>query len=142
MYPGSGLQPKANMNKTLISLRATLCASVIFGATVSASQEAYDPMRPAGNPLVPGAPTQKPTAPAVVLDPELGNLPVGPGAEDTYYQCVACHSTAIIRQQRLTDERWDYLWTWMIEEQGMYEPDEETMDLILAYLKTHFSSER
>lgn len=99
-------------------------------------------MRPAANPLMPGASAPSPDATDVELDPELGNLPVGPGAEDTYYQCIACHSTAIIRQQRLTDERWDYLWTWMVEEQGMYEPDEETRDLILTYLKTHFSSER
>ncbi|MCZ7676503.1 MAG: cytochrome C-552 [Roseovarius sp.] len=130
------------MNKTLISLRAALCASAVIGATVSVSQEAYDPMRPAGNPLVPGASTQTPAAPAAEPDPELGNLPAGPGAEDTYYQCVACHSTAIIRQQRLSDERWDYLWKWMVEEQGMFEPDEETRDSILTYLKTHFSSER
>ncbi|MBZ0123397.1 MAG: cytochrome C-552 [Roseovarius sp.] len=130
------------MNKTPIFLRAALCASAIFGATMSAAQEGYDPMRPAGNPLVPGTSAQTPAAPAAAPDPELGNLPAGPGAEETYYQCVACHSTAIIRQQRLTDERWDYLWTWMVEEQGMFEPDEETRQLILTYLKTHFSSER
>ena len=75
-------------------------------------------------------------------DPDLGNLPAGPGAEETYYTCVACHSTAIILQQEITDERWDYLWHWMIEEQGMIEPDEETKELILSYLKHNFSSER
>lgn len=130
------------MNKKLMSLRAVLCASVLCGATASIAQEAYDPMRAVANPLVPETPAQAATAPLVEPDPELGNLPVGPGAEDTYYQCVACHSTAIIRQQSLTDERWDYLWTWMVDDQGMYEPEEETKDLILTYLKTHFSSER
>lgn len=75
-------------------------------------------------------------------NPEFGDLPDGPGAEETYYQCVACHSTAIIRQQRVTDARWDYLWQWMVEAQGMVEPDEETKRVILAYLKQHFSSER
>ncbi len=130
------------MNKAMKSLCAALCASVLSIATVSVSQEAYDPMRPAGNPLLPGASVQTPDAPAAELDTELGNLPVGPGAEETYYQCIACHSTAIIRQQRLSDERWDYLWTWMVKDQGMYEPDEETKDVILTYLKTHFSSER
>ena len=77
-----------------------------------------------------------------VPNPELGDLPDGPGAEETYYQCVACHSTAIIRQQRVTDARWDYLWNWMVEAQGMVEPDDETKDVILGYLKQHFSSER
>ncbi|WP_085310845.1 cytochrome C-552 [Planktotalea arctica] len=128
------------MNKQPISLRVLLCATIAFGATGASSQEAYDPMRPTVNPLGPAASIT--TAPAAELDPELGNLPVGLGAEDTYYQCIACHSTAIIRQQHLTDQRWDYLWTWMIEDQGMYEPDDETRDVILEYLKTHFSSER
>ena len=73
---------------------------------------------------------------------EFGGLPDGPGAEDTYYQCVACHSTDIIRQQRVTDLRWDEMWNWMVEKQGMVEPDDETKQVILTYLKTHFSSER
>lgn len=133
------------MNFRSAFLRAALCAHLGLGATVSIAQEAYDPMRPAANPLNPLAPAMSNSAAPeaeVELDPELGNLPVGPGAEETYYQCIACHSTAIIRQQSLTDERWDYLWTWMVEEQNMYEPDDETKDLILTYLKTHFSSER
>ncbi|QYX57156.1 cytochrome C-552 [Roseovarius sp. SCSIO 43702] len=131
------------MKKTPTVLRATLCATALLIATAGHAQDAYDPMRPAANPLAPAAgATPEPETPEAEPDPELGNLPAGPGAEETYYQCVACHSTAIIRQQRLSDERWDYLWTWMIEDQGMVEPDEETKELILTYLKTHFSSER
>jgi hypothetical protein len=75
-------------------------------------------------------------------NPELGGLPVAPGAEDTYYLCSACHSVALIKQQSLSDARWDYLWNWMIEEQGMPDQDAETKDSILSYLKTYFSSER
>lgn len=73
---------------------------------------------------------------------EFGGLPDGPGAEETYYQCVACHSTEIIKQQRVTDKRWDELWIWMRDSQGMVEPDAETKTAILAYVKQHFSSER
>ena len=130
------------MNNKMIFLRTTLCVTLMFGSTTAMAQEVYDPMRPAVNPLAPATANPVTDTPVVELDSELGNLPVGPGAEDTYYQCIACHSTAIIRQQRLSDARWDYLWTWMIEDQGMYEPDDETKDLILTYLKTHFSSER
>lgn len=75
-------------------------------------------------------------------NPELGGLPDGKGAEETFYQCTACHSTEIIKQQRVTDARWDDLWKWMVEAQGMYEPDPEEKTLILGYLKTHFSSQR
>jgi hypothetical protein len=130
------------VNKTLTGIGAGLCVSLVLAASSAPAQQVYDPMRPAVNPLAPlaGGPTVQGSQ--AELDPELGNLPIGPGAEDTYYQCVACHSTAIIRQQRLTDDRWDYLWTWMIKEQGMQEPDPEIAELILTYLKTHFSSER
>lgn len=99
-----------------------------------------DPMAAAGDPH-----TRAATQTAAVQgnpNPELGDLPNGPGAEETYYQCVACHSTSIIRQQRVTDARWNYLWDWMVEAQGMVEPDDETKGVILGYLKQHFSSER
>lgn len=101
---------------------------------------AYDPMAAASRPQ--GAAVGTMAEADGSANPELGGLPNGSGAEETYYQCVACHSTAIIKQQRITDARWDDLWHWMVEEQGMVEPDDETKALILGYLKQHFSSER
>jgi hypothetical protein len=74
-------------------------------------------------------------------DPDFGNLPVGPGLEDVYYTCTVCHSAQTFAQQRLTDERWAYLWEWMIREQGMPDWGMERRESILAYLTTHFSSE-
>ena len=93
-------------------------------------------------PTMPGAPGGPRSGPGVELDPELGNLPDTPGIEDTFYLCSACHSISIVRQQRIADARWDYLWTWMVEKQGMPEQDPETKERILSYLKRHFSSER
>ncbi len=78
----------------------------------------------------------------VQRDPEFDNLPVGPGMEETFYSCTACHSSQTFQQMRLTDARWEYLWSWMIEEQGMPDYGEETRVVILDYLKEHFSSER
>ncbi|SEL36313.1 cytochrome c [Roseovarius nanhaiticus] len=130
------------MTYTTATPRAALLA---LGLCAASAAQAYDPMAPAANPLTPAAPPAAPQAEArqtAAPDPELGMLPKGDGAEATYYQCIACHSTAIIRQQHLTDARWDYLWTWMVEDQGMSEPDEETKEQILSYLKKHFSSER
>ena len=145
----------------LTMIICAVAATALLTAGAATAQQPYDPMAaliraPAYDALHPpgSAPAGeiRPDAPAELApqtaaadgtpDPELGGLPSGPGAEDTYYQCVACHSTAIIKQQRVTDARWDYLWHWMIEEQGMIEPDEESKDIILAYLKAHFSSER
>ncbi|HEY9551973.1 hypothetical protein [Allosphingosinicella sp.] len=105
----------------------------------------YDPMAPPSNPqrFDPMRPN-RPNAPAqegsdVALNPEYGNLPDTPGVEDTFYLCSACHSLAIIKQQRVPPRRWDYLWNWMIEKQGMPEQDVETKQAILTYLKRHFS---
>lgn len=78
----------------------------------------------------------------VARDPEFDNLPISPGMEDTYYSCTGCHSAQTFMQMRLTDARWDYLWGWMIKEQGMPDYGEEMREVILGYLKTHFSSER
>lgn len=132
------------MAKLSVLGAGVLCLGLTVAASVSLAQQAIDPMRPAINPMAPATPMAGPEYddPVAVPNPEFDNLPDGPGAEDTYYQCIACHSTAIIRQQHLSDARWDYLWTWMVEEQGMYEPDDETREIILNYLKTHFSSER
>jgi hypothetical protein len=102
----------------------------------SGATSGYDPMRPRG-----GA-TAEPSEPAPPGNPELGGIPDAPGAEETFYLCSACHSIAMVTQQRLTDQRWDYLWDWMIRVQGMPEQDEETRQAILGYLKTHFSAER
>ncbi len=126
-------------------------SALLLGAGLAFAEANLDPMetlraRPAGsNPLDPM--TALSASASSAKEAEAGNadfegLPDGPGAEETYYQCVACHSTEIIKQQRVTDLRWDELWDWMAKSQGMVEPDEETKAVILAYLKQHFSSER
>lgn len=120
------------------SMGGCLAAATIFLNVPFAVAQAYDPMAAAHTPPAVTQEGEK----AIELNPELGNLPDTEGAEETYYQCIACHSTAIIKQQHISDERWDYLWSWMIEDQGMYEPEDETKEIILAYLKQHFSSER
>lgn len=112
--------------------------TLLFGVAVAGAGQVFDPMR-----AVQGTAAITPdTGPAVALNPEFDNLPDTPGVENTYYTCAACHSTAIIKQQRISDARWDYLWKWMVEDQGMAEPDEETKLEIMSYLKKHFSSER
>ena len=79
---------------------------------------------------------------SIARDPDLGNLPISPGIEDTYFSCTGCHSAQTFAQMRLTDERWEYLWDWMIEEQGMPDYGDEARTVIIAYLQEHFSSER
>lgn len=151
------------MPLTSILRRAGLpgfAAFLVFGGSVAISVPAAfgqntlpDPMAPNPviqspmgqgfaplNPLTVNPATRE--ASTVPLNPDFGNLPDAPGMEDTYYSCTACHSTATFAAQRLTDERWEYLWGWMITDQGMADYGDELRTDILAYLQTHFSSER
>lgn len=130
----------------------TICAALMLGLAAGGvlAQSRPDPMRmvaaqntpvSAIDPMVAlRAPTGQPKDGPAASE-EFGGMPDAPGAEDTFYQCTACHSTEIIKQQRITDARWDDLWVWMIEKQGMIDADPETKDLIMNYLKTYFSSE-
>ena len=65
-------------------------------------------------------------------------LPAGIGREEVFYTCQACHSLKTVTQQKLSRDVWDETLDWMIDEQGMDEPDEATRTLILDYLAIHF----
>ncbi|HSN93364.1 MAG TPA: hypothetical protein VLS93_19190, partial [Anaeromyxobacteraceae bacterium] len=64
--------------------------------------------------------------------------PAGPGQVETGQLCGACHSLAIVKQQRLSRARWDRLLDWMVEEQGMAAQPPDRRALILDYLAAHF----
>ncbi|WP_415183872.1 cytochrome C-552 [Phaeovulum sp.] len=113
-----------------------LATAILLLGAASVFAQTYDPMAAARKPARSLLGAENAAAP----NPEFGGLPDSAGAEETFYQCTACHSTEIIKQQHLTDARWDYLWDWMVKEQGMVEPDEETKELILSYLKGNFSA--
>ena len=66
-------------------------------------------------------------------------LPVGPGREEVFYVCQACHSLAIVKQQGLDRDTWDEILVWMVEEQAMDPLDPEERKIILDYLGTYFS---
>jgi cytochrome c len=73
--------------------------------------------------------------------PDFGpDWPAGPGQAETGVLCNACHSLAIVKQQRLSRDVWDKLLDWMVEEQGMAEQTPERRLLILDYLAAHFGS--
>lgn len=149
-----------SINATFPGAPAALAALLLLvpgGTPALAQSEIPDPMS-IPNPMMPnpgqpmspmsvapmqplGGPGAQPET-AVARHPEYADLPIGPGLEDTFYTCTACHSAQTFAQQRLTDERWAYLWNWMIREQGMPDYGEEVRATILEYLTTHFSSER
>ena len=68
-------------------------------------------------------------------------LPAGPGREEVFYRCQACHSLAIVKQQGLDRESWDESLVWMVEEQEMEPLDPEEGKLVLDYLATHYGAD-
>ena len=73
-----------------------------------------------------------------VEEEDWGGLPPGPGQEDVYYTCQACHSLRIVVQQGLTRHSWEETLAWMVEEQGMPELEPETEAIILDYLAKYY----
>jgi mono/diheme cytochrome c family protein len=69
-------------------------------------------------------------------------LPEGPGRDETFFACVACHNTAIIRAQGMTRERWDETLSWMVERHNMPNYEGEERKVILDYLARHFPPRR
>ena len=66
-------------------------------------------------------------------------LPPGPGREDVFYRCNACHSLMIVKQQGLSRDAWDESLEWMVDEQGMSPiEDESARNRILEYLSANF----
>lgn len=70
---------------------------------------------------------------------EFGGFPPGRGQAEAFATCTACHSTAIVRQQRQTREGWDEIITWMQDEKGMWQLEPPMRELILNYLAEHYN---
>jgi len=81
------------------------------------------------------------TSAAATPQPDFGpDWPAGPGQMETGALCNACHSLAIVKQQRLSRGVWDKLLDWMVAEQGMAAQTPERRLLILDYLAAHFGA--
>jgi hypothetical protein len=65
-------------------------------------------------------------------------LPAGPGRDETFYTCIACHGTAVIRRSRLTREGWDELMDWMTEKHGMPRLEGTDRRVVVDYLARVF----
>ncbi len=68
-------------------------------------------------------------------------LPAGPGREEVFYKCQACHSLAIVKQQGLNRDSWEESLVWMVEEQEMERLEADERNLVLDYLSKHFGRE-
>ena len=64
------------------------------------------------------------------------SLPNGPNRKVVEETCTACHSAAIILQNRMNRTRWDETITWMQEKQGLMALSPQARKQILDYLET------
>ena len=72
---------------------------------------------------------------------EWQGLPEGEGREEVYFNCIACHSTAIVQQQRMNQTVWQRTLTRMVEEMGMPALPEDEHELVIEYLVEHFGQD-
>jgi hypothetical protein len=79
--------------------------------------------------------------PANAQEDDYKLLPEGEGRDEVYAICGGCHSIKMVIQQGLPRDRWNYLFDWMVEEQGMAELDMETRTTLLNYLDRHFNTD-
>jgi cytochrome c len=77
-------------------------------------------------------------ASAPAQEEDFEGLPPGPGREEVFYLCAACHSLRLVTQQGLPRDRWDELLVWMTEKQGMPQIDGAERGLVLDYLAEHY----
>ena len=75
---------------------------------------------------------------AVAQEENFGGLTEGPGREEVFYACDACHSIRLVTQQRLSRPRWDQLLDWMVAEQGMAQLTADERRVILDYLAANY----
>ena len=77
---------------------------------------------------------------AMALEPDV--FPAGPGRDETFYLCVACHGPELVQQPGLSREHWDETLTFMTQRHGMPAPDATERELIVDYLARTFPPRR
>lgn len=87
------------------------------------------------------APFSLPVQAQDAAPPDINELPAGPGREEVFYNCYACHSFMIIKRQRLAATRWDELMDWMAERHGMPPLGPEDRKAIVSYLAKNFGQD-
>jgi hypothetical protein len=65
-------------------------------------------------------------------------FPPGPGRDETFYTCTACHNFKLVAQQGLNRRQWDDSLTWMTEKQGMPPLEGKEREVVLDYLEASF----
>jgi hypothetical protein len=66
------------------------------------------------------------------------DFPAGPGRDDTFYSCTACHGFKLVAQQGQTRQQWDETLDWMTQKHNMPKPDDKLRNTMLDYLEATY----
>jgi hypothetical protein len=109
--------------RTLHRTRALLALGIALGLAPAAFAQAPSPAQ---------APAFAPR------DEQVEDLPDGPGRDETFGLCSACHAYRLVSNQGMSRERWDETMAWMTQRHGMPDIQGADRDVILDYLaKSH-----
>ena len=87
--------------------------------------------------LLPGvAWTQTPQFVPRMENPE--EFPPGPGRDDTFYACTACHNFKLVASQGLTRRGWEESLQWMYDKHKMPVLQPKEREIVLKYLEATF----
>ena len=65
-------------------------------------------------------------------------FPAGPGRDETFYTCTACHGFKLVAQQGMSRRQWEETLTLMNEKHGMPALDAKDREIVLGYLEAAF----
>ena len=65
-------------------------------------------------------------------------FPAGPGRDDTFYTCTACHNFKLVAQQGMNRRQWDETLNLMNEKHGMPTLEAKERDIVLNYLEATY----
>jgi hypothetical protein len=66
------------------------------------------------------------------------DFPAGPGRDDTFYSCTACHGFKLIAQQGMNRRQWEDSINLMVAKHNMPPLDARTREVVLNYLEATY----
>jgi hypothetical protein len=62
----------------------------------------------------------------------------GPGRDETFYACTACHNFKLVAQQGMSRRQWEDTLVLMTQRHGMPPLDDKDREVVLSYLEAAY----
>jgi hypothetical protein len=66
------------------------------------------------------------------------DFPAGPGRDDTFYACTACHGFKLVAAQGMTRRQWEDSLQWMTDRHKMPPLPDKEKKIVLDYLEATY----